>query len=59
MAGLLVSPFAQNTNSQKLHPYQGKIRSKKGAYKSLGNSQRKEGEGEKKRAAYTETRALL
>ena len=39
MAGLLVFPFAQNTNSWKLHPYQGKIRSKKGAYKSLGNSE--------------------
>jgi len=49
MVGLLVSPFAQNTNSRKLHPYQGKIRSKKGAYKSLGNSQRKkEGGGGRK-----------
>jgi len=48
MVGLLVSPFAQNTNSRKLHPYQGKIRSKKGAYKSLGNSQRRRGGGGRK-----------
>jgi hypothetical protein len=45
-----VSPFAQNTNSRKLHPYQGKIRSKKGAYKGGGGT--KQGlhiEGEKYR----------
>jgi hypothetical protein len=54
MVGLLVSPFAQNTNSRKLHPYQGKIRSKKGAYKSLGNSQRRRGGGgEKQNRDYT------
>ena len=50
MVGLLVSPFAQNTNSRKLHPYQGKIRSKKGAYKGGGGT--KQGlhiEGEKYR----------
>ena len=38
MVGLLVSPFAHNTNSRKLHPYQGKIRSKKGAYKGGGGN---------------------
>jgi hypothetical protein len=60
MVGLLVSPFAQNTNSRKLHPYQGKIRSKKGAYKSLGNSQRKkEGGGEKNKTGITHRRGEI